>query len=173
MRPGKAECRERWLLVKEIYCKLTGDILPEEMPRREYRKLDGVFRRPDNLHFIFELDEKQHFNKFRSETLELYPADLPVAFFVELWIKRCNRKSSLEGGGFAKPKPPLFPGKNGRHRQRAFRDALADIVPLQYGFLPTLRLGDFEVRDWIFESDAHDRMKDLIAGRFAGFQPSN
>jgi hypothetical protein len=33
------------------------------------------------------------------------------------------------GGGFARPRPPLSPGDGGRHRRRAFLDALADLPP--------------------------------------------
>jgi len=55
-----------------------------------------------------------------------------------------HRKSRLEGGGFAKPRPPLFPGVNGRHRQRAYRDVLADLLPPLHGFLPRARIGYFE-----------------------------
>ena len=32
-----------------------------------------------------------------------------------------------------------------RHRQRAFRDALADLLPALHGFGPTIRIGHFEV----------------------------
>jgi hypothetical protein len=42
----------------------------------------------------------------------------------------------------ARPCPPLFPDAGGRHLQRAFRDALADLVPLEHGWLPTLRIAD-------------------------------
>lgn len=36
----------------------------------------------------------------------------------------------------------------GRHRQRAFRDALADLLPPLHGFGPTIRIGHFEVERW-------------------------
>ena len=135
------------------------------MPSRERRKVDGVFQTTSGLYFIFELDEKQHFNAYRSATLSLYPQNLLVGFSIDLWVKSCNKKSKLESGGFAKPKPPLFPGENGRHRQRAFRDALTDILPSEYGFLPTLRLADFEIRDLIYKPDAQDRMENLVRTR--------
>lgn len=76
-----------------------------------------------------------------------------------------QQKIYLEGGGFALPRQPLFPDENGRHRQRAFRDSLTDILPLEYGFLPTLRIADFEIRDWIHESEAQDRMENLVESR--------
>jgi len=164
IRPGQKECGSYWSLIKDIYHELTGGELPGEMPSREWRKVDGVFQTKSGL-FIFELDEKQHFNVYRSKTLSLYPKNLLVGYSIDLWLKICNKKSKLEGGGFAKPKPPLFPGENGRHRQRAFRDSLTEILPTEYGFLRTLRIADFEIRDWIHESEAQDRLKKLVESR--------
>lgn len=135
------------------------------MPPREWRRVDGVFQGPSGRPFIFELDEKQHFNEFRAATLRLYPESIRLGFSKNSWIERCAQKRKLEGGGFAKPKPPLFPNENGRHQQRAFRDALADILPQEHGYAPTLRLADSEVRDWISEPGAVDRMAQLVADR--------
>jgi hypothetical protein len=131
----------------------------------ERRTVDGVFETPVGT-VLFELDETQHFNSYRATTLRCYPDDVPIAFDRDEWIKRCQRKTRLEGGGFAKPKPPLFPGENGRHKQRAFRDALTDILPGVHGFSATLRLGDFEVGSWIGRSDAEDKMVSLLGSRY-------
>ena len=164
-RPGRLECRSQWPLVQNIYSALTGRELPDTMPPRERRTADGIFRAPDGRLFIFELDERQHFNEFRATTLSLYPRTMPLAFSPDHWFERCAQKRKLEGGSFAKPRPPLFPGTNGRHRQRAYRDALTDLLPSEYGFAPTLRLADFEILDWIFGPDATDRMTGLLAER--------
>ena len=164
LRPGKQECGDRWPLVQDIYHRLAGLELPDVMRPVERRTVDGVFESAAGT-FIFELDETQHFNKYRASTLRSYPDDLPLAFDKEDWIRRCQRKTRLEGGGFAKPKPPLFPSENGRHKQRAFRDALSDIVPSVHHFLPTLRLGDFEVGAWVERSDADERMIELVRSR--------
>ena len=168
-RPGRIECGSYLSLIQEIYHELTGGELSDEMPLREWRKVDGMFQTKGGL-FIFELDEKQHFNAYRSKTLSLYPKNLLVGFSIDLWVKICNKKSKLEGGGFAKPRPPLFPGENGRHRQRAFRDSLTDILPSEYGLLPTLRIADFEIRDWIHESKAQDRMEKLVESRLGVYE---
>ena len=165
MRPGRIECRSKWPLVREIYRALTECELPDTMPSREWRRVDGVFRGSGGQPFVFELDEKQHFNQFRSTTIDLYPEGIRLGFSRDLWIEQCLLKTKLEGGSFARPKPPLFPGANGRHRQRAFRDALTDILPAQHGFAPTLRLGDFEIRDWLFDADAADHMAALLTDR--------
>ncbi len=162
--PGKQDCAERWSLVQEVYRYLTSQQLPEEMPPRETRRVDGVFEYRGRA-FVFELDETQHFNVYRATPLRCYPDDLPLAFDKSDWIKRSTRKTKLEGGGFAKPRPPLFPEENDRHQQRAFRDALANILPSCHEFLPTLRLGDFEVGRWIYDEGSHDIMATLLEER--------
>jgi hypothetical protein len=157
-------------LVQDIYRTLTGKELPDTMPPRERRTVDGVFRGPDGRIFIFELEEKQRFNEFKATTLSLYPGTKPLAFSRELWLKQCALKRKLKGGGFAKPRPPLFPGASGRHRQRAYRDALTDLLPPEHELAPTLRLADFEVRDWIFGPNAADCMAALLTERLARTQ---
>ena len=174
-RPGCLECRSQWPLVQEIFRTLTKRQLPDTMPPRESRTVDGVFHGPKGKPFIFELDEKQHSNVFRATTISLYPETTRLGFARDLWIERCAQKRKLEGGGFANARPPLFPGANGRHQQRAFRDALTDLLPSEYGFAPTLRLADFEIRDWISGPSATDRMAVLITDRLArrwGWRPT-
>jgi hypothetical protein len=165
IRPGRIECGERWLLVCKIYRELTGLELPEVMPARNRRTVDGILKCGSSAPRIIEVDETQHFNRYRAATLQLYPPGTRLGFDRREWIKRSEAKIRLETGGFAAPKPPLFPGDGGRHRQRAFRDALADILPLEYGFLPTLRIADFEVKTWIGTEGACMKMKDLLDRR--------
>lgn len=81
-------------------------------------------------------------------------------------MDRAKREARrLPGGGFAKPRPPLLPNAGGRHLQRAFRDALADILPVEHGWLPTLRVADFEVESWVWDASAPQRMARLLAAR--------
>jgi hypothetical protein len=165
LRPGRQECRGRWQLVQEIYAAVTGgSVLPDAMPENERRSVDQVLV-VGGAHRILEVDEIQHFNRYRATALRRYPSDLAVAFPVDAWTAACDRKHKLEGGGFGKPKPPLFPELGGRHQQRAFRDALADILPGEYGWLPTLRIADFEVVSWIREPNRRQRMSELLASR--------
>lgn len=164
-RPGKVECGSRWELVLTIYEAVAGKALNlETMPARETRRVDGVFQF-EGTTFVYELDEVQHFNSFRAATLTHYPDDLRLGFDTAAWLRRCAAKKKLEGGGWAKERPPLFPGINGRHKQRAFRDALADIVPLEHGYGPTVRLDDHDVLGWMRERDAEDRMRRLLNER--------
>jgi len=161
LRPSESECGKSWSVVQQIYQALTDRSLPAEMPPRERRKVDAVVRTATGTRIV-EVDETQHFNEYRALTLRMYPAATSLAFDPEAWIKQSNRKKRLEGGGFGRPCPPLFPDEGGRHRQRAFRDALCDLVPLEHGFLPTLRIAFFEVRGWLYSGDAAGQMRDLL-----------
>jgi hypothetical protein len=131
----------------------------------ERREVDAVLEISGRSPRILEVDEKQHFNQYRAATLRRYPNDLPLGFDRELWIAESEKKTRLEAGGFARPMPPLFPGGGGRHRQRAFRDALCDILPPTYGFAPALRIGDFEVRSWVGKPGDRALMKNLLRSR--------
>jgi hypothetical protein len=57
---------------------------------------------------------------------------------------------------------PLFPGPGGRHRQRAFRDALADLLAPEHGWLPTIRISDREINDATTQPDPATALKALI-----------
>jgi len=151
----------------QIYHDLAQMKLPEEMRPVERRQLDLVFEVPDQPPRIFEFDETQHFNHFRALTLDRYDG-VPVAFDVAAWRRECSKKKRLEGGGFGAPKPPLFPGVQGRHKQRAFRDALADILPPEHGYLPTLRIAFFEVESWLSGTQCAERMEALLHAKGIG-----
>jgi hypothetical protein len=91
--------------------------------------------------------------------------DAVVAFPTDRWIHECDRKTRPEADGFGKPKPPLFPAEYRRHMQRAFRDMLADLLPSEHGYLPTLRIAEFEVNPWIYTRDAEKRIRELLRAR--------
>ena len=61
--------------------------------------------------------------------------------------------------------PAAVPEVGGRHRQRAFRDALTDVLPTVHGWEPTLRIADFEVRSWIHGRGAQTRMAESLKSR--------
>ena len=166
-RPGRGEAGRRWRLVQDLYRELTEMELADVMPARERRTVDCVLQRRGEPPRIIEVDEKQHFNHYRALTIRRYPRSVRVAFDRRAWLAACDRKRRLEGGGFGRPRPPLFPHEDGRHRQRAYRDALADLLPAVHGWLPTLRIADFEVTEWINARGAKTRMRELVARRVA------
>jgi hypothetical protein len=166
IRPGKVECASQWPLIQELYHRLSPGLdLPDVMRPVERRELDAVLEH-DGVLRVFEFDEVQHFNRFRADTLRHYADTVPLAFDPEEWIARSEQKQRLEGGGFGKPKPPLFDGEHGRHRQRAFRDALADILPRQHEYAPTLRISEYEVAGWLHSEDAGAQIEAVLAAKF-------
>jgi hypothetical protein len=165
MRPGRLELGEQWLVVSAIYRDLTGATLPDEMPVRERRSIDAVMIGSDKRQRIVEVDEVQHFTPPRAQTLALYQLDTETAFDRREWFERSAAVTRLRGGGFGRACPPLFPELGGRHLQRAFRDALADLLPQIHGWAPTLRIADFEVKGWIYAANASSRMADLLTSK--------
>jgi hypothetical protein len=164
-RPGRHECQRHWPLVASIYRELAGMTLPEMMPEREWRQVDGILEIKGHAPRIVEIDEPQHFNAFRSATIRRYPRNFPVAFDQQQWARWGDRVRTLSGVGFGKPRPPLFPNPGGRHLQRAFRDVLCDLLPPLFGYAPTLRIAEWEVAGWIQGRTAKQRLSELLAER--------
>ncbi len=100
------------------------------------------------FNFAIEFDEKQHFNQYRKITLEYYDK-INIRFPIQLY-KELNENIIIKAGksGFTKLKSydPLFPemfkgiDQDNRIRQRAFRDYLKDLLPIDKKFNPTLRI---------------------------------
>jgi hypothetical protein len=165
MRPGREEAADLWPTICGIYGDLTAADLPDVMPLRERRSIDAVLIGGDGRPRIVEVDEVQHFTPPRARTIASYPTGTATAFDQDEWATRSAAVTKLRGGGFGRPCPPLFPDIGGRHLQRAYRDALADLLPQLHGWAPTLRIGDFEVKSWIHGDDAGDRMADLLRAK--------
>ena len=83
--------------------------------------------------FILEFDESQHFSHARLVTLSLYPDELSVGFTVARWQELCREIDARDHDPFD------------RDERRAWYDTLRDLVPIIYGFQPTVRLyaGEF------------------------------
>lgn len=168
LRPGRAELGDQWPLAQHVYGSLTGMVLPEVMPPRERRRLDVVLTSADGTSRAVEFDESQHFSGARATTLAAYGDRVRVGFDVLAWAKHCEQRIGREpGGGFARPCPPLFPGEGGRHRQRAFRDFLADVLPPGHGWLPTVRFADLEVNPIFASGDIRVRLRALWEAKVA------
>jgi hypothetical protein len=167
-RPGRAEIGVAWRRIRLIYRRLTDGLeLPDRMPVRESRNVDGIIGGRGLPWRVLEVDERQHFNEFRAITLELYPTDVKVGFPLKDWLRESGRRKARAGGGWGARKPPLFPMSGGRHRQRAFRDALADLLPPIHDYAPTLRIAAFEVEPWMDARGAVTKMRALLEERMA------
>ena len=84
--------------------------------------------------FILEFDESQHFSRARLITLQLYPKMMPLGFSLSHWQELCREIN-------AQDHEPID-----RDERRAWYDTMRDMVPIVYGFKPTVRLyaGDHE-----------------------------
>jgi len=133
------------------------------MPTRSWRKVDGILKRGTSDRYIVEIDEGHHFNCYRGMTLRRYPAELQLAFDYKTWLDRSRAEPRQQSRMWAASKPPLLPNGGGRHLQRPFRDALADILPPDYGFQSTIRIADFEVEHWITTKNAPSLMESLLS----------
>ncbi len=78
-----------------------------------------------------------------------------------LWRRAATIR--LEGCGFSRLRPPLFPHMDRRHRQRASHDA----CPPFHGCLPTLRGVGFDVAARVYSCGARARMIGPLAGRLS------
>lgn len=151
--PSK-ELIEKYPEVSRLYTQLTDNqfTLTEKQKHLSERQLkqkqsfDIWIGEPFN--FALEFDEKQHFNQFRKTTLDFYD-EIDVKYPMQLY-RSLNDKIEIKPGksGFTKlsSKDPLFPEmlegekQDNRIRQRAFRDYLKDLLPIENGFKPTLRI---------------------------------
>ena len=78
--------------------------------------------------FIVEFDESQHFTIPRKLVLSAYPDDHPMGFSRDRWISLCEKHNARDND------PPY------RDEQRAWYDALRDLIPSLEGFQPTVRI---------------------------------
>jgi len=78
--------------------------------------------------FLVEFDESQHFTYPRKLALAVYPERQPLGFSRLRWRTLCERYDTRDND------PPF------RDEQRAWYDALRDLVPSLHGLRPTVRL---------------------------------
>ena len=90
------------------------------------------FGPPVNCFFAF--DSADHFNAARLETLDRYPADVPLGFDFQLYRELCRRNPAAI---------------DGRMRRQANQDSVLDLLPPKRQMNPTLRLAEAEMRDRI------------------------
>ena len=81
-----------------------------------------------NPGFVVEFDESQHFTKPRKLALKAYADQQPLGFSARRWMNLCEKHDAKDNN------PPF------RDEQRAWYDALRDLVPSTRGLRPTVRL---------------------------------
>jgi hypothetical protein len=101
-------------------------------------KRAGSSPRPDfflpSAALIVEVDEIQHFTSDRLLTLEAYPETVQLAFDVGEYRSLVSQWSSV-ADSYRAAKPAVdFPRPGGRRAQRAYFDAVRDLVAPSFGW---------------------------------------
>jgi hypothetical protein len=101
-------------------------------------KRAGSSPRPDfvlaSATLIVEVDEIQHFTSDRLTTLELYPRNAELSFEIAEYRALIRRWSSV-ADSYRAAKPAVdFPRAGGRRAQRAYFDAVRDLVAPHFGW---------------------------------------
>jgi hypothetical protein len=137
--------------------------------KRTYQRLGGILEQPPFSFgkwdiclngFIVELDEEQHFNRYRTITLDSYIYHMEKGFDIFDYGKYCKDyeadclKKSSWGKYWTSPSTEKqfgSPGNNGniegngspRWRQRAFYDYLRDVFAILYR-VPLIRISIYD-----------------------------
>jgi hypothetical protein len=112
--------------LEKIYSTLQINRGHRSFVRR--RKLQPCDYYIKSLNCIVEFDESQHFTAPRGLSLSFYPKTAQLAFNKEEWQNRCKTLNRHDNN------PP------DRDEQRAWYDALRDLLPAYFGMNPTIRI---------------------------------
>lgn len=138
----------------EIFTALGG--IEDAQAAKRLTALPGDFVHVESGVSI-EVDESQHFTSFRLATLDLYPADVPLGFEIDEYKALC-RDWAAKSDKYRAAKPAVGFGPGGRQRQRAYNDALRDLVIPALGYPPVIRV-PAPARDGV---EAYARVRDRI-----------
>src|SRR4051794_7509582 len=119
-----------------IFAELCGD-----QAKLASKRLGGG-PRPDFMlgAQIVEVDEIQHFTTARLKTLELYPADVELGFDRDEYVALC-RRWCRQGDRYRAAKRTVdFAFDGGRRAQRAYFDAVRDLLAPYCIGKPVLRI---------------------------------
>jgi hypothetical protein len=146
-KPSREHFGDYYDMLMELYGEFGGDWNGTSAKTDGYLTPDAYFPKPYN--FIFEFDELQHFTRYREQTFNFYPEDIPLAYVPEKYLKFCQQyhiEALAKGPDRFRRVTADFPYVNGRAAQRAFFDTFRDWLPPKHGLNPTVRLAEFEVK---------------------------
>jgi hypothetical protein len=110
---------------------------------------------PDLVHqelgCIIEVDEVQHFTSARLRSFDFYRADVRLGFDVRAYIDLCVIWRGVGDKAYAHKVSRDFPHRGGRQAQRAYNDALRDLLAPTFTGYPVIRIPvpDRSLRDAI------------------------
>jgi hypothetical protein len=107
-----------------IYAELGGDKVRLAAKRERALRPDFLL----NGLQVVEVDEVQHFTSERACALELYPPSVPLGFDVEEYVTYCRCWAATADRYRAEKRASDFPFPGGRRAQRAYLDAVRDLL---------------------------------------------
>lgn len=124
--------------LRSVFLELGGD--EEALSNKVARPLKPDFRH-EELGCLVEIDELQHFTSARLLTLDRYSSE-PLGFSVDVY-RNLIAEWHLRADGFRRNRGVPggeFPGDSPRRRQRAYFDAVRDLLAPSFTGQPILRV---------------------------------
>lgn len=107
-------------------------------------KSSGASPTPDLIHrdlgVVIEVDEVQHFTTSRLASFEYYPAEVVLGYERAEYERLIKVWRSKGDAAFAHKVAPDFPTRGGRQAQRAYNDALRDLLAPTFTGHPVIRI---------------------------------
>lgn len=132
--PAQAESAVETL--GRIFDALGG--LADQQEQKRLTPLPGDYLHEPSGTFI-EIDESQHFTTWRLRALDLYPKDAALGFDLDEYRRLCEEWAP-KSDRYRAAKAAVGFGEGGRQRQRAYHDALRDLVTPLMGHPPVIRV---------------------------------
>jgi hypothetical protein len=154
--------------LRAIFRALEGDEAAHAAKQELRLRCDAFFGTPYN--FILEFDGGQHFSTSRLQSLQMYPVGAPLGYNINSYRMFCEQHRQAADEYRRNKRPDDFPFEGGRTAQRAYLDAVRDLLPPLYGLNPTVRISHFEVLD-VQSNDAIGQaiIREILAARIANF----
>jgi hypothetical protein len=107
-------------------------------------KKGGNHPKPDLIHdelgLVIEVDEAQHFTTARALTFDLYPATIRLGYSLDEYVGLVHQWKASGDRDFAHQTAADFPKRGGRQSQRAYNDALRDLLAPTFTGHPVIRI---------------------------------
>lgn len=94
----------------------------------------------DELGCVIEVDEVQHFTTARARTFDLYPGTIRLGYSLDEYVGLVHRWKASGDRNFAHQTAADFPEQGGRQSQRAYNDALRDLLAPTFTGYPVIRI---------------------------------
>lgn len=101
------------------------------------------------LKVVIEFDERQHFTPLRAASLCAYPNNVPLGFDKSRWIQLSEQIRAGDNS-------PLW-----RDEQRAFYDAIRDIMAPRIGLRPVIRIFEEDVK-WEQSDASGEKIQEIL-----------